>query len=129
MGEQPAEQLRSLMEWLGNVEGLRGRVRAAEGPPVAGTLGPVLEAVMVALGPAGAATGLATVLVSWIRHRTSDIELQVSRSDGTSAMVSAKRVRGLGTDELREQVLYLTQVLNRPETDPEPPRGSEVADD
>jgi hypothetical protein len=110
-GDEPADQTRSLLEWLIEVEELRGRVKAVESPPRQGTLGPVLEGLAVALGPGGVATALAASLVSWIRHRSGDVELRVTLRDGASVEVSAKRVRGLDGPTLAAQVEQLTQLL------------------
>ncbi|MFD0392296.1 hypothetical protein ACFQ3Z_03830 [Streptomyces nogalater] len=64
-----ADETRSLLTWLTEEGGLRGRVTPQESPPVPGTLGPALDGLLVALGSGGAATGLATSLVAWIRSR------------------------------------------------------------
>ncbi|WP_407698688.1 effector-associated constant component EACC1 [Streptomyces fagopyri] len=62
---------------------IRGRVGLAESPPIPGSLGPVTDGLLVALGP-GAVTAPATTLVAWIRQRRSEVTLKVTRSDGAS---------------------------------------------
>src|SRR5215813_8465127 len=71
LGEGPAE-LRSLREWLVREEELRGRVTLIEPAPRPGTLGSVVESLLVMLGPGGTATALASVLITWIRHRSHE---------------------------------------------------------
>lgn len=107
-----ADELRSLQGWLGDVDEVRGRVDLVEGPPIPGSLGPVADGLLVALGPGGAVTALATALVAWIRQRRSEVTLKVTRSDGASFEVSAKRVRLLEGAELRALVNQLAAQLD-----------------
>ncbi|WP_405944362.1 hypothetical protein OG372_16040 [Streptomyces sp. NBC_01020] len=104
--------LRAILEWLTDVDELRGRVTAQELPPVPGTLGPVLDALAVAVGQGGAATGLVTALVSWMRGHRSDVTVKVTRPDGASVELSAQRVRLLGDQELRLLVADAAKALN-----------------
>lgn len=100
------EELRSLFTWLGGEEEFRGRVRLVEAVPEPGTLGGWPEAVAVALGEGGAVTVLASAVMSWIRHRTSDVTCTMTRRDGMSVELTATRVRGTdlaGLGELVEQ--------------------------
>jgi hypothetical protein len=69
MDEPAGDQLRELRRLLGAEEELRGQVRLVERSPREGELGRLVEAVLVNLGPGGAAA-FASVLISWIRHRT-----------------------------------------------------------
>ncbi len=68
-GPEAADELRSLNSWLADVDELRGAVRRRAHEPRPGTLGPVLDALAVALGPAGAVTAFATTLIAWLRTR------------------------------------------------------------
>lgn len=120
--EQP-DHLRSLREWLGHVAQLRGRVGTVERPPAPGTLGPVLDALMIALAPGGVAAALAPALVSWLRERRSDVTLRIGRRDGTTVEVTAARVRGLDAAELRAYVEQLARALRGDEGDDPPPDG------
>lgn len=83
------EELRSLFTWLAGDEEFRGRVRLVETAPEPGTLGGWPEAV-VALVQGGAVTVLASPVIAWMRHRTSEVTCIVTRPDGTSAEVTAK---------------------------------------
>ena len=107
-----ADELRSLQGWLGDVDEVRGRVDLAEGPPAPGSLGPAADGLLVALGPGGAVTALATTLVAWIRQRRSEVTLKVTRSDGASFEVSAKRVQLLDGADLRGLVDQLATQLD-----------------
>lgn len=52
-------------------------------------------------------TVLASTVIAWIRHRTSEVTYTVTRPDGTSVELTASRVRGTdlaGVGELVEQV-------------------------
>ncbi|WP_327303241.1 hypothetical protein OG730_06190 [Streptomyces sp. NBC_01298] len=112
-GPDGEDQLRSLRDWLSDSQELRGRVEGVERPPRAGTLGPVLDALSVALGPAGAASALATGLVAWLRTRRGDVHIKVTLPDRSSLELTAKRVSGLDTDALQQQVTQLGDLLNR----------------
>ncbi|MFQ3556617.1 hypothetical protein QZN11_07410 [Streptomyces gramineus] len=107
-----ADDLRSIHDWLGDTDEIRGRVGLAESPPVPGSLGPVTEGLLVALGPGGAVTALATTLLAWIRQRRSEVTLKVTRSDGASFELTGKRIRLLGDAELRQLVDQLKTQLD-----------------
>ncbi|MGK5682058.1 effector-associated constant component EACC1 [Actinoplanes sp. URMC 104] len=106
-----ADDLRALRSWLAGEPELRGRVSARETATRPDTLGPVLETLLVALGPGGAAAALVTGLVSWLRQRNSDVTVRVERADGSSFEVSAQRVRGLDADALRAEVASLAAAV------------------
>jgi hypothetical protein len=111
-GADPASHLRSLQEWLAEPIELRGRVRSLERPPAPGTLGPVLDSLLVALGPGGVAGALATAVIAWIRHRQGEVTVEVTRPDGGSVKVSASNVRGMTPAQLRAQVDQVSRVLD-----------------
>lgn len=112
-GADPAGHLRDLHAWLADVDELRGSVGLAEGPPEAGTLGPVLEALTVALAPGGAVTALATATIAWLRSRRGDVRLTFKRADGRSVEISATRVSHLDAAALEQQVAHLVALLNQ----------------
>ncbi|MGV9426092.1 effector-associated constant component EACC1 [Streptomyces sp. NPDC003656] len=111
-GLEAADQLRSLHEWLSDDQSLRGRLGLRERPPDPGTLGPVLEAVVVALGPGGAATALATGVIAWLRSRRGEVRMKVTLEDGRSLELTAKRVAALDAAALRQQAADLAALLN-----------------
>ncbi|PJM98510.1 hypothetical protein CG740_35275 [Streptomyces sp. CB01201] len=90
---------------------LRGRVDAVERPPETGTLGPVLDALSVALGPAGAVSAFATGLIAWLRSRRGDVHIKVTLPDGSSLDLAAKRISGLDTPALQRQVEQIADLL------------------
>jgi hypothetical protein len=106
-----ADGARRLRSWLRREPALRGRVTEREAPPPPGTLGPVLDAVLVALGPGGVAAALVTGLVSWLRHERGDLSVRVERADGSSFEITAQRVKGLDAAGLRTEVAALTRAL------------------
>jgi len=101
--------LRALQDWLAEDPDLRSRVHVRESPPAPGTLGPVLEALLVAVGPGGVASAFAATLISWIRHRTGDVQLRVTRGDGSVVEISGTHVRELTPAELRDLLRQLAE--------------------
>ncbi|MEU5850343.1 effector-associated constant component EACC1 [Saccharopolyspora shandongensis] len=95
-------ELRSLHQWLIAESELRGRVQTVQSPPEPGTLGPTTDALLVALGPGGVATAVATVLVSWIRRRVGDVTAKVTRPDGTTIEVEATNLRDMDVADVEK---------------------------
>lgn len=114
-GDSPAAALRSLEGWLAGRDELRGRARALVTPPGPSEMGSAADALAVALGPGGVATGVATalasVLVSWIRRQRGKLSLTVKRSDGAEFTLSADHVRGLTTEQIPPLIGQLTTAL------------------
>ncbi|WP_410657581.1 effector-associated constant component EACC1 [Amycolatopsis sp. lyj-112] len=106
-----ADELRSLHGWLTDVQELKGAVGLRESPPPSGALGPLLDALVVALGPAGAATAFATTVIAWLRLRRGDVHIKVTLDDGRSAELSATKVSELDTAALERQVKQLAEML------------------
>jgi hypothetical protein len=105
-----ADELRSLRVWLHNEDGLRGVVAPVERIRTPGQLGPALEMLVASLTP-GIATGFSAGIMYWIRHRSSDIDVMLTKSDGTSIKISAKRIRKLDSNGLRAEIEQLRQTL------------------
>ncbi|MEV5302168.1 effector-associated constant component EACC1 [Amycolatopsis methanolica] len=99
--ERAGDEARSLREWLLGQDELRGRVRLVESPPEPGRLGSVVETLAVALGPGGVATAAATVVIAWLRRRTSDVTITVNKPDSDFEL-SATNVKGVDAGELAE---------------------------
>jgi hypothetical protein len=106
---ESADDLRSLRNWLTDVDELRGlvRLRATEAPP--GTLGWFSDTVVVTT-PVVAA--LVPALISWIRSRHTDVDVKVSWPGGPSVEVSAQRVRRLAADDLGIEIERLVRALD-----------------
>lgn len=120
-GPQTADELRSLHEWLRQVQELRGTVGRRESPPPPGALGPVLEALTVALGPAGAVTAFGTTVVAWLRLRRSGVRIKVTRADGASVELAAENLAKLDAVALAQQVAHVVTLLNETQNNTELP--------
>jgi hypothetical protein len=87
-----AHELRSLHDWLRRVDELRGRVEPVRAPVGPGEMGGAGEALVVAVGSGGMGAVLAGALSTWISQRRSDVKLTVTREDGRTIELDAKRV-------------------------------------
>ncbi|MCX5603260.1 hypothetical protein OOK29_34500 [Streptomyces phaeochromogenes] len=111
-GANQSGQLRSLALWLTAERELRGRVRTVEPPPEEGTLGPVVQEVLIAVAQGGIGAFVAA-LVGWIRQRGVDITCSVTTSTGITVEVSTSRVRAADAEELQALVADLAEGLGR----------------
>ncbi|MEU4244069.1 hypothetical protein [Actinoplanes sp. NPDC026619] len=130
-GAADPDELATLHQWLAGEPELRGRVTSRHAPPLPGTLGPVLEALLVAIGPGSTAAALGAALVTWVRGRRGQVSVIVTRADGTTVTLEAKRVRNLNTSALSAELNRIVALLNEterpPADDPEPPADPEPA--
>ncbi|MFE6838584.1 hypothetical protein ACFVFI_27560 [Streptomyces sp. NPDC057705] len=127
-GQDAADQLRSLQEWLVRVEELRGRVRAEEPPPPPGKLGPVLETLVVALGPGGAVTAFSVAVLAWLRTRRGDVRIKLTLPGRRSLELTARRVSGLDAEALRRQVADMANALAKEGAEGEAEAIAEIAE-
>jgi hypothetical protein len=111
-GADKSGHLRSLALWLTSERELRGRVRTVEPPPEEGTLGPVVQEVLIAVGQGGIGAFVAA-LVGWIRQRGVDITCSVTTTTGITVEVSTSRIRAADPEELRSLVADLAESLGR----------------
>ena len=95
-----ADDLRSLRHWLLDVCDLRGPVDLRQLDPQPGELGSVTDALVVAVGSGGAITALTSALVSWLRHRTTDLTVRLVRPDGSAMEIDGRRVRGVDAAQI-----------------------------
>ncbi|MDG4792467.1 hypothetical protein [Micromonospora sp. WMMD1082] len=102
--EHGAVHLAELHHWLADVPELRGRLTPLEAPPPPGVLGPTLEALLLAIAPGSVATAFATALVSWLRHRSGAVRVELELPDGSRVKLEADRVREMTDAELRGQL-------------------------
>jgi uncharacterized protein YidB (DUF937 family) len=65
----------------------------------------------VTLGPSGG-IALARVTVAWLRQRTSDVSIEVWAGKDKRVKVSAKQVRKLGSNELKQLTEDLATAMN-----------------
>src|SRR5579859_5942433 len=92
VGDHSVDLIRSLRGWLLDDDDLQCRVVFARVVPESNTLGPSMDALVVALAP-GVATALASVLIAWIRRQTGDGTIRITRIDGTSVELDIKNVQ------------------------------------
>ncbi|MFD3373167.1 MULTISPECIES: hypothetical protein [unclassified Streptomyces] len=111
-GANQSGQLRSLALWLTTERELRGRVRTVEPPPEEGTLGPVVQEVLIAVAQGGIGA-LVAALVGWIRQRGVDITCSLTTASGITVEVSTSRVRAASPEELQALVADLAEGLGR----------------
>ncbi len=106
-----ADELRSLRRWMLDVRGLSGPVDLQQADPQPGEMGSLTDALIVAAGSGGAITAIAGALVSWLRHRTTDLTIKITRPDGSALEVDGKRVRGVDSDQLTVMIEELAARL------------------
>jgi hypothetical protein len=75
-------------------DALRGRSRLVHAAPGPGEMNAgAIETIVVTLLSGGAGAALVRAWTVWVRHRTSDLLVTVTRPDGTSVTLDAKRVK------------------------------------
>lgn len=114
-GSGAADEVRSLHAWLAGEDEIRGRVRLVTGVPGPGVLGSAADSVAVALGPGGISAAVAVGLVTWLRQRRSDVVIRARARSGKVIELSAKRVHGLDSAQLREIAHWLAGELDVPD--------------
>ncbi|MEV0056170.1 hypothetical protein AB0H34_37500 [Saccharopolyspora shandongensis] len=97
------EELFSLRDWLSREDELRGRVSVDQPPVPPGQMGAAIDILTVAVGTGGAVTVLARSVSVWLRHRSSDVKIEITGEDGRRVTVAADRVPD--ATALVEQVL------------------------
>jgi hypothetical protein len=90
------DALITLGRWLSQDDAFRDRVRLQRAPVQPGTMGAVVDAVVVEVGLAIAA--LTLELVAWLRRRGGTVEIEASAVDGTTVRVRAADVRALDAE-------------------------------
>ncbi len=110
-GDHAAEDLRELRSSLLREPELRGRVHLTERPPDPEHLGTVPDLISVLLQSGTAATVLTSAVVTWLRHRTSDVDCTITRSDGSTFTLSAKRVQESGMEAEHELIREVSAAL------------------
>ena len=110
--DAPADDLRSLYGWLAGEDDLRGQVHLAQAPPQSGMLGTLPDVLQVVLANGGAGAVLAGAVVAWVRNRTTNITVKLTRKDGTTAEVNAERLQRMDAAAVHAVVNELNQVLN-----------------
>ncbi|MGN2638602.1 effector-associated constant component EACC1 [Nocardia takedensis] len=86
------DDLIDLLGWFRRDDSLRGRVQLETPPPQADQMGHPYQVLTAALSSGGIATALVSALKVWFTARRSDLTVTVSRPDGTTVTIDAKRV-------------------------------------
>jgi hypothetical protein len=110
-GDDAAAAMRSLELWLDGQNELRGQVRAGVSAPEPGTMGSAADMLMVALGPGGVATVVASVLVSWIRRQSGNLSVRARRPDGGEITLTVNQVSELAPQDVPSLVTQLAATL------------------
>lgn len=111
-GAGAADLTRDLFAWLIEEPDLRGKARIVERAPLPGALGPVAEALQVALGSGGAVTMLATVAVTWLHHRVGKVTVTFTKGKGHPSLeVTAHRVKMLDAEGIQALVAEISDML------------------
>jgi hypothetical protein len=96
-GDDARASLESLFEWLRHEDALRGHIQLRPSTLTPGAMGPLNEALLVVLGSGGAASVLAHSLTEWVKQRTSDVQLTLTRPNGETISVDGRRIRDPAT--------------------------------
>ncbi|SDE31791.1 effector-associated constant component EACC1 [Glycomyces harbinensis] len=83
------DDLAALRQWLVREDAFRGRVAFAPAEVREGELGAVQELLTVAL-TAGSFNALCQAIAAWFQARRSELEVEVTNSEGGSVRISAK---------------------------------------
>lgn len=90
-----------------DVRNLAGPVDLRQADPGPGEMGSLTDALIVAAGSGGAITAIAGAVVSWLRHRTTDLTITITRPDGSALEIDGKRVRSVDSDRLNVMIAEL----------------------
>ncbi|WP_440071909.1 effector-associated constant component EACC1 [Streptosporangium sp. OZ121] len=111
-----SDQLRNLRAWLVEEAGLRGNVHLAARPPAEHELGGSVDLLQLVLGSGGAAATAAGVVIAWLNTRKAEVTVRI-RNGEREIEVTAKGVRALRVDELREVTARMAELLEPAEGD------------
>jgi hypothetical protein len=106
-----AAGLHELYGWLGSEEELRGRLKLDGRAPRDGELGSAVDILLVSLAPGGVAAALVAGLFSWLRSRTGEVTVGITKPDGSTVEITATSVRTLRAAELTRTVKELADRL------------------
>ncbi|MER7793809.1 hypothetical protein [Streptomyces sp. NPDC097640] len=88
-GDGADDELRSLYDWLGHEDELRGRLELRPRPLAEGEMGGVLDVLAVTLG-AGGIGGLISSVSTWPGLRRSDVTVTVTAADGRDVTIDVR---------------------------------------
>jgi hypothetical protein len=110
--EPRGESTRALHGFLIQDDELRGHVHLGSSPGTPGSLGITTDSVLAYLGSGSAGAAFASVLVSWIRHRTSNTRLVARRDDGLEIELTAERTGSLSAADVRELIADVARMFD-----------------
>jgi hypothetical protein len=97
--------LAEIDKWLADEPELRRAIVPRHRPPGPGELGPVADALAVAVGGGGTLTVLARSLKTFLSQpRGQRIELKITRPDGSVLKVTVEGARNLSVQDLAELI-------------------------
>ncbi len=105
-----SDQLRNLRAWLVEEAELRGNVHLAARSPAEHELGGSVDLLQLVLGSGGAAATAAGVVIAWLNTRKAEVTVRI-RNEEREIEVTAKGVRSLRVDELREVTARMAELL------------------
>ncbi|MEU4155010.1 hypothetical protein [Actinoplanes sp. NPDC026670] len=101
-GDDSGRHLENLVKWLRADPELQGLVTVRRGEVPSGAMGTLADVVQVALAPAGAGAAMVTALVSWLRYRTGDVKVTLTRKGAERRVeITANRLRQLDGPQLQ----------------------------
>jgi hypothetical protein len=106
------EELRDLGEYLSGTDELRGCVYPRSRPPGREEMGPVLEALEIAVGVGGAAAATATAIIGWLQSRPASVRITVKGPGERTLDLDARGVSGLDADGLQQLTTALLDTLD-----------------
>jgi membrane-associated two-gene conflict system component 1 (EACC1) len=104
------DDLLSLHQEL-DIGGLGSCVSLRRQPLKPGALGAITDAVIAVVTSSAVASALASVLITWIRHRAGDREFTATREDGSTFSVKATNVHQRDAADLRALAQELAAFL------------------
>lgn len=97
-------QLQQLADWLHRQAGSQVRLGHLDRLPAAGQLGTAVDTLLVVLAPGGAAVALVSGLFAWLQSRRSEVQVRLTRADGSSVELTTKGLRGVSLDGLSTDI-------------------------
>jgi hypothetical protein len=108
------DALRNLARWLRKSE-IPTQIMLVESDPRPGQLGGVLDAIVATIGSGAAITGLTGALVAWIRSRSSELDIKITRPDGTTVEISGKQLRKIGIEDVPKEIDRISRSIQKNE--------------
>jgi hypothetical protein len=109
----PDRQEGALAAFLDQQPQLRGRVHLIGDGQQTGGISQSVAMIIIDLGPTVLGT-FASLVIAWLRHRTGNAHVTITRADGTKLDLQAQRVKNLSGPELTALATELGKALNAP---------------